>query len=794
MNRMKALLGTLFVISLILVAGGVRAQQSVVHEFEELNASIMRPPISEIMEWDKQVKKAQKAYISEDIKKQLLRRAYEGQGSAVSLLGYVPYVPEERRQGSCGNCWNWAGTGVVEVALNVQEGIDDRLSTQYLNSCKTDNFACCGGTLVKFVNWYEQVGMFFPWSNNSASFADGDTRCDYGSSVTYCGSISTSPNYPITSISYATIPTADVGRATAIANLKNVLNQNKAAYFAFYLPTQAAWDRYFSFWDYRSEDVLWVHDLECGQAYGNDGGGHAVLLVGYNDQDPDPENHYWVLLNSWGTASGRRPNGLFRMKMDMDYDCLYSYENQYFNAVFWQTIDVQFSPNSQQCTYSVYPATVNFNSSGGGGALEVTASSSGCSWSAASNASWIIIESGNSGTGNGTVRYRIPANSGNERTGVLTVAGKTVTITQDGSHLSTNILDNPGFENGDDGSWFTSGWVIWKIPCFTQAGYDCAYQGDWAAWFGGYDYEEQDYMWQDFTIPSFAKNATLRFWYSVGTNEVDNTVYDVLEVGIGRNDNGYYKNILTLSNVDATSDWVQSRSFDVSEFIGQDAYIDFYALTDSDVVTNFFIDEVELLIGTDTSFADNGIWRNLDAGICFYLQKYQTGSAIVAVMANDILTAFLDPVYRDGIDCKDDVMMQGRQLSLSLDSSHSGTLTLKVPGKTGTYPVSLVFPDDGSTSPFTPTNAIWHSSDGKLKFYLQKYQTGSCVIVMLAAGKYTVFLDENFQDGIDCSHDVLGNAYSLSLMLTGSTSGIMTVTLPGISGVYRVSFKYPENS
>ncbi|MBI4775716.1 MAG: hypothetical protein HY788_16355 [Deltaproteobacteria bacterium] len=793
MNSVKALLRTLFVVSLVLVAAGVGAQQSDVYEFEELNASIMRPSISEIMEWDDQVKKARKAYISDDINKQLLRRAYEGQGSSVNLLGYVSYVPEERQQGSCGNCWNWACTGVVEVALNVQEGISDRLSTQYLNSCKTDNFACCGGTLVKFVNWYEQVGMFFPWSNNSAHFADGDTTCDYGSSVTYCGSVSTSPNYPITSISYATIPTADVGKATAIANLKNVLNQNKAAYFAFYLPTQAAWDRFFSFWN-GPENTIWDHDLECGQAYGNDGGGHAVLLVGYNDQDPNPENHYWVLLNSWGTSSGNRPNGLYRMKMNMDYDCLYSYENQNFNAVFWQTIDVQFSQNSPQCTYSVYPATVDFNSSGGGGAIEVTSSSPGCAWTAASNASWIVLESANSGTGNGSVQYRIPANSGNERTGTLTVAGKTVTITQAGSQLSTNILNNPGFENGEDGSWVSSGWILWKIPCFTQAGYDCAYQGDWAAWFGGYDYEEYDFMYQDFTIPSFAKNATLRFRYAIGTNEEDNEPYDIFEVGIGRNDNDFYKNILSLSNVDATSDWVQSQSFDVSEFIGKDIYLYFDAQTDENVVTNFFIDEVELLIGTDTSFADNGIWKNSNEGISFYLQKYQTGSAVIAIMANNTLTAFLDPAYRDGIDCKDDVMAQGGQLSLSLNNSTSGTLTLKLPGKTGTYPVSLAFPDDGSTSPFIPTNAIWHSSDGKLKFYLQKYEAGSCVIVMLAEGKFTVFLDEDYEDGIDCSHDVLGRAYSLSLMLTGSTSGMMTVNLPGISGVYWVSFKYPENS
>jgi len=51
-----------------------------------------------------------------------------------SLLGQIEYTPSERNQGACGNCWVWAGTSVMEVALNSQEGIKDRLSIQYINS------------------------------------------------------------------------------------------------------------------------------------------------------------------------------------------------------------------------------------------------------------------------------------------------------------------------------------------------------------------------------------------------------------------------------------------------------------------------------------------------------------------------------------------------------------------------------------------------------------------------------------------------------------------------------------
>jgi hypothetical protein len=50
---------------------------------------------------------------------------------------------------------------------------------------------------------------------------------------------------------------------------------------------------------------------------------------------------------------------------------------------------------------------------------------------ASSNASWITVTSGASGTGNGTVTYSYTANTGGDRKGTLTVAGRTFTLDQD---------------------------------------------------------------------------------------------------------------------------------------------------------------------------------------------------------------------------------------------------------------------------------------------------------------------------------------------------------------------------
>jgi hypothetical protein len=53
---------------------------------------------------------------------------------SLSLLSRISYVPSERAQGDSGNCWVWAGTGVMEIALNVQRGYTEKLSIQYVDS------------------------------------------------------------------------------------------------------------------------------------------------------------------------------------------------------------------------------------------------------------------------------------------------------------------------------------------------------------------------------------------------------------------------------------------------------------------------------------------------------------------------------------------------------------------------------------------------------------------------------------------------------------------------------------
>lgn len=303
---------------------------------------LMHPTPEQARRWMDQYQGAPPAYLSPKIEAQLAQAA----GESYSLLGYLQYTPSERDQGRCGNCWAWAATGVMEIDNALQNGFLDRLSIQYFNSnfnggnCK-DCWACCSGWILDVSEFYSGKRMAVPWSNANAEWQDVGRYCEDGSSSVPSASISTHPYYPLASVEARSIPTQGVEKETAIFNIKNVLRQGKAIWFAYMLPDSSAWSNFYSFWNTKAESQTWNPDFACGTTYNyNTGGGHAVLCVGYDDTDPS--NRYWIMLNSWG-APRSRPNGLFRMNMDMDYSCKYKSLGY---AFYWMTLDIEYGQSN----------------------------------------------------------------------------------------------------------------------------------------------------------------------------------------------------------------------------------------------------------------------------------------------------------------------------------------------------------------------------------------------------------------------------------------------------------------
>ena len=90
-------------------------------------------------------------------------------------------------------------------------------------------------------------------------------------------------------------------------------------------------------------------------------------------------------------------------------------------------------PPTISCTYAIFPTSKTFRSNKAKGTVRVSAQS-GCTWTATSNASWIVITSTPSGIGSGKVYYTVAANTNTtSRAGILTIAGKLFTIQQAGS-------------------------------------------------------------------------------------------------------------------------------------------------------------------------------------------------------------------------------------------------------------------------------------------------------------------------------------------------------------------------
>jgi len=101
------------------------------------------------------------------------------------------------------------------------------------------------------------------------------------------------------------------------------------------------------------------------------------------------------------------------------------------------------------CEYAINPDAASFGPAGGNGTVNVTATG-GCPWTATSNAPWITVTGGGSGSGNGVVSYSVAANGGIvPRTGTVTIAGNTFTVSQ----AATGVLVYTDFSGGIPPDW-----------------------------------------------------------------------------------------------------------------------------------------------------------------------------------------------------------------------------------------------------------------------------------------------------------------------------------------------------
>jgi hypothetical protein len=85
------------------------------------------------------------------------------------------------------------------------------------------------------------------------------------------------------------------------------------------------------------------------------------------------------------------------------------------------------------CLYQLTPISAILSDAAATGEISVTTSAAACSWTAASDSSWISISAGGSGKGAGVTKISVAANPGpGARSGSVTIGGATFTVSQEG--------------------------------------------------------------------------------------------------------------------------------------------------------------------------------------------------------------------------------------------------------------------------------------------------------------------------------------------------------------------------
>jgi hypothetical protein len=85
------------------------------------------------------------------------------------------------------------------------------------------------------------------------------------------------------------------------------------------------------------------------------------------------------------------------------------------------------------CTYTLSSTSQSVAASGGSYMVNITAPSN-CSWAVSSSATWLTVTAGITTSGPGNATFTAAANTGTtSRTGTMTIAGQTFTVTQAGA-------------------------------------------------------------------------------------------------------------------------------------------------------------------------------------------------------------------------------------------------------------------------------------------------------------------------------------------------------------------------
>jgi hypothetical protein len=275
------------------------------------------------------------------------------------------------------------------------------------------------------------------------------------------------------------------------------------------------------------------------------------------------------------------------------------------NAVATPNFTLSASPGSLSVTQGASGSSTISTAVSGGFNSAVTLSASGLP--AGVTASFNPTSIAAPGSGSSTLKLTASATATTGTANVtVTATGGTVTHTitialtiaaAGGGGTTTQILGNPGFENGstNPAPWTTSSGVI------NNSNSEPPHTGTWDAWLDGFGTTHTDTVMQQVSIASNATAATLTFWLHVDTAETTTTTaFDTLTAQVRNSAGTVLSTLATYSNLNHITGY-QQKSFDLTSFKGQTIQINFVGQEDASLQTSFVLDDLALNVTTPST-------------------------------------------------------------------------------------------------------------------------------------------------------------------------------------------------
>ena len=273
----------------------------------------------------------------------------------LSLYNYLGTKEDLRDQGDCGSCWIWSGLGCLEIMYNEKLSNNEFQGSNYVKNQKfsINHFEakaqkypfllqdystsiCDGGRPEVFASlnsYNDELKKIIPASNLNANYylytGNVDAVKDLNFIQQYPAVFFPNGVKESNVVEYEKLDDTE----TIKLNVMAALNNGYPVQIDFFV-----YGDFYDFWYEQTQDDLYMFpdNINYPEAYG----AHAVIIVGYDVSSSNKDDHYWIVVNSWGTTYSR-PNGIFKLKMNQAFN-----ENSIFEYIAYNT---NFNVEKETC-------------------------------------------------------------------------------------------------------------------------------------------------------------------------------------------------------------------------------------------------------------------------------------------------------------------------------------------------------------------------------------------------------------------------------------------------------------